>query len=39
VPAAVQPGDAVEVAVRERKLTARAVKPPFVRNGQVLVKT
>jgi len=39
VPAAVQPGDAVDVEVRDRKLTARVVKPPFVRNGQVLVKT
>jgi len=39
MPAAVQPGDAVEVEVRDRKLTARVVKPPFVRNGQVLVKT
>jgi aminomethyltransferase len=37
VPAAVRPGDVVHVAVRDRKLAARVVKPPFVRNGRVLV--
>ena len=38
VPAGVAPGDTVAVEVRDRKLNARVVKPPFVRNGVVLVK-
>jgi aminomethyltransferase len=38
VPDAVRDGDTVEVEVRDRRLPARVVKPPFVRNGQVLVK-
>jgi aminomethyltransferase len=37
VPATVRPGDAVQVAVRDRSLAARVVKPPFVRNGKILV--
>ncbi len=37
VPLAVQPGEAVEVDVRGRRLKARTVKLPFVRNGQALV--
>ena len=37
VPASVRPGDVVHVAVRDRSLAARVVKPPFVRNGQSLV--
>jgi aminomethyltransferase len=37
VPAAVEVGDAVEVDVRGKRLTARVVKPPFVRNGKPLV--
>ena len=37
LPLAVQPGDAVQVAVRDRLLSARAVKPPFVRHGKILV--
>ncbi len=37
VPRAVRPGDAVEVEVRGKWLHAKAVKPPFVRNGKVLV--
>ncbi len=37
VPAGVAPGDIVAVEVRDRKLNARVVKPPFVRNGVVLV--
>src|SRR5438876_7959141 len=37
VPAGVVPGDTVAVEVRDRKLNARVVKPPFVRNGVVLV--
>ena len=31
-------GDAVRVAVRDKQLMARVVKPPFVRNGKVLVE-
>jgi aminomethyltransferase len=38
VPADVAPGDAVAVQVRNKELAARVVKPPFVRNGVVLVK-
>jgi aminomethyltransferase len=37
LPAAVAVGDAVQVAVRDRKLAARVVKPPFARNGRALV--
>jgi aminomethyltransferase len=37
VPAGVAPGDRVQVAVRDKMLAARVVKPPFVRNGKVLV--
>jgi len=33
----VQPGDTVSVAVRDRELAARVVKPPFARNGKALV--
>ncbi len=36
VPAGVAPDDMVEVAVREKHLRARVVKPPFVRHGKVL---
>jgi aminomethyltransferase len=38
VPAGVAAGDAVTVEIRDKKLGARVVKPPFVRNGAVLVK-
>ncbi|MGE5087704.1 MAG: glycine cleavage system aminomethyltransferase GcvT [Candidatus Levyibacteriota bacterium] len=38
LPAAVAPGDSVHVQVRDRRLAARVVKPPFVRNGQILVQ-
>lgn len=38
VPLAVQPGDEVQVAVRDKLLSARAVKPPFVRHGKILVQ-
>jgi aminomethyltransferase len=38
VPAAVAAGDAVQVAVRDKQLAARVVKPPFVRNGRALVE-
>ncbi len=37
VPMAVRPGEMVRVAVRDRELAARVVKPPFARNGKVLV--
>ena len=37
VPMGVLPGDTVAVEIRDRKLNARVVKPPFVRNGVVLV--
>ncbi len=37
VPDAVAAGDVVDVAVRDRRLAARVVKPPFVRNGKALV--
>jgi len=37
VPAGTRPGDRVDVEVRDKILGARVVKPPFVRNGKVLV--
>jgi aminomethyltransferase len=37
LPAAVAVGDNVRVVVRDKELAARVVKPPFVRNGKVLV--
>ena len=37
VPKAVQLGDEVSVEIRDKLLRARVVKPPFVRNGKVLV--
>jgi aminomethyltransferase len=37
VPVGVQVGDQVEVAIRDKKLKARVVKYPFVRNGKALV--
>jgi aminomethyltransferase len=37
LPAGVAPGEVVEVAVRDKRLRARVVKPPFVRNGAVKV--
>jgi aminomethyltransferase len=36
VPMGVQPGDTVQVMVRDKALAARVVKAPFVRNGKVL---
>jgi glycine cleavage system T protein (aminomethyltransferase) len=38
VPSGVAPGDNVRVEIRDKQLAARVVKPPFVRNGAVLVK-
>ena len=37
VPLAVRAGDEVQVAVRDKLLCARVVKPPFVRHGKVLI--
>jgi aminomethyltransferase len=37
LPATVALGDIVHVAVRDKQLAARVVKPPFARNGKVLV--
>jgi aminomethyltransferase len=37
VPPGIEPGDHVEVEVRDKVLAARVVKPPFVRNGKALV--
>ncbi len=37
LPSGVADGDLVTVAVRDKALAARVVKPPFVRNGKVLV--
>jgi len=38
LPAAVAPGDVVEVEVRDKRLRARVVKPPFARGGKALVE-
>jgi aminomethyltransferase len=37
LPLAVSPGDEVQVVVRDKQLTAKVVKYPFVRNGKILV--
>jgi aminomethyltransferase len=37
VPAAVAAGDEIQVIVRDKKLRAKAVKYPFVRNGKALI--
>jgi aminomethyltransferase len=37
LPAGVAAGDIVQVEIRDRRLGARVVKPPFVRRGRVLV--
>ena len=37
LPAGAAVGDIVEVEIRDRRLKATVVKPPFVRNGKVLV--
>jgi aminomethyltransferase len=37
VPGAMAAGDTVEVEIRDKRHAARVVKPPFVRNGKVLV--
>jgi aminomethyltransferase len=38
VPAGVAPGDTVQVSIRGKPLAAKVVKPPFVRNGKILVE-
>jgi len=37
LPLRAAPGDAVEVEVRDKRLPARVVRPPFVRHGRILV--
>ncbi len=37
IPVVVEVGESVDVEVRGKRLAARVVKPPFVRNGKVLV--
>jgi aminomethyltransferase len=37
LPATVRVGDIVKVAVRDKELAARVVKPPFARNGKALI--
>ncbi len=37
IPLGVEPGVLVQVSVRDKQLAARVVKPPFVRNGKILV--
>ena len=37
LPRGARPGDEVRVVVRDKPLAARVVKPPFVRNGKILV--
>ena len=37
LPSGVAVGDTVEVEIRDKRLKATVVKPPFVRNGKVLV--
>jgi aminomethyltransferase len=37
MPLAIKPGDDAAVEVRGKKLAARVVKPPFVRQGKVLI--
>jgi aminomethyltransferase len=37
IPLGIAPGEAVEVAIRDKKLKAKVVKYPFVRNGKILI--
>lgn len=37
LPAGVKPGDEVQVAIRDKLLKAKVVKPPFARNGKPLI--
>ena len=38
VPVGIAPGETVQVLVRGKPLAAKVVKPPFVRNGKILVE-
>jgi aminomethyltransferase len=38
MPRGTAPGDTVHVQVRDKRLAARVVKAPFVRNGKILVQ-
>ena len=38
LPADIAVGETVDVEVRDKRLQARVVKPPFARNGEVLVE-
>jgi aminomethyltransferase len=38
VPIGIEAGESVAVEVRDKRLSARVVKPPFVRNGKVLIE-
>lgn len=38
LPAACAVGDTVEVEIRDKRLKATVVKPPFVRNGKILIQ-
>ena len=37
IPLGVEPGAPVQVCVRDKQLAAKVVRPPFVRNGKILV--
>ena len=37
IPMGIAPGEEVEVEIRDKKLRAKVVKYPFVRNGKVLI--
>jgi len=37
IPLGIAPGEEVEVEIRDKKLKAKVVKYPFVRNGKVLI--
>ena len=37
IPLGVDTGAPVQVSVRDKQLAAKVVKPPFVRNGRILV--
>ena len=39
VPIGIAPGTSVRVEVRDKALEARVVKPPFVRNGAILISS
>jgi aminomethyltransferase len=37
IPLGIAPGEEVEVEIRDKKLKAKVVKYPFVRNGKALI--